>query len=177
MTTIFIINWKRNGFKKLVENYAGYNEWANGVVVEFLKVLPPNLLILEVKSSFSTILQTLQHILVAQEFWLSVVAEVDYKASDNSDSEDVSNILMLVIQSADNLNKFVKNLSVTDLEKEISTPWINDKLPIYEVLQHCFNHSSYHRGQLTTIFRQLEFADIPNVDFYEYLKVEVHGNP
>ena len=39
------------------------------------------------------------------------------------------------------------------------------KQPVYEVLLHLFNHQTYHRGQLATIFRQLGFEKIPPTDF------------
>ncbi|MEI9934102.1 MAG: DinB family protein [Ferruginibacter sp.] len=45
--------------------------------------------------------------------------------------------------------------------------------PLYEVVFHVFNHSTYHRGQLVTILRQLGVEKIPSTDlivFYRYNK-------
>ena len=37
--------------------------------------------------------------------------------------------------------------------------------PVFEMLAHLFNHSTYHRGQLVTMLRQLEVSSIPATDF------------
>jgi uncharacterized damage-inducible protein DinB len=39
------------------------------------------------------------------------------------------------------------------------------KQPIYQVLLHMFNHSTYHRGQLVTMLRQLGVQKLPSTDF------------
>ncbi len=39
------------------------------------------------------------------------------------------------------------------------------KQPVYEVLLQLFNHQSYHRGQVVTMFRQLGIDKIPATDF------------
>lgn len=39
------------------------------------------------------------------------------------------------------------------------------KMPVYEMLQHVFNHGTYHRGQLVTMLRQLGADKIPQTDF------------
>jgi uncharacterized damage-inducible protein DinB len=39
------------------------------------------------------------------------------------------------------------------------------KMPIYQMLHHVFNHSTYHRGQLVTMLRQLGVEKLPSTDF------------
>ncbi|MEJ7912972.1 MAG: DinB family protein, partial [Chitinophagaceae bacterium] len=39
------------------------------------------------------------------------------------------------------------------------------KQPVYQVLQHLFNHGTYHRGQLVNMLRQLKVDKIPPTDF------------
>ncbi|MGI8581133.1 MAG: DinB family protein [Chitinophagaceae bacterium] len=36
---------------------------------------------------------------------------------------------------------------------------------MYEMLLHLFNHQTFHRGQIVTMFRQLGFDKIPPTDF------------
>lgn len=40
-----------------------------------------------------------------------------------------------------------------------------------EMIHHCMNHSTYHRGQLTTMARQLGVRNIPATDMIAYLRV------
>jgi uncharacterized damage-inducible protein DinB len=70
------------------------------------------------------------------------------------------------------MNEFVNSFSEEHLCRKIKTPWIEEEKPVYEVLQHAFNHSTYHRGQVITMGRQLGFEDGVMTDFYEYLKVK-----
>ena len=44
------------------------------------------------------------------------------------------------------------------------------KNSVYEIAFHCLNHSTYHRGQLITILRQLGAIDLPGTDFIAYLR-------
>lgn len=39
------------------------------------------------------------------------------------------------------------------------------KQPLYRVIHHVFNHSTYHRGQLVTMMRMLGETKIPPTDF------------
>lgn len=40
--------------------------------------------------------------------------------------------------------------------------------PRYEFLHHCLNHSTYHRGQVVTIGRNVSLCDAPMTDFNYY---------
>ena len=39
------------------------------------------------------------------------------------------------------------------------------KMPIYQMLHHVFNHSTFHRGQLINMLRQLGIDKVPQTDF------------
>jgi len=41
---------------------------------------------------------------------------------------------------------------------------------VYEILSHVFNHSTYHRGQLVTLFRQVGFTDVTSTDLLLYYR-------
>jgi len=45
-------------------------------------------------------------------------------------------------------------------------------MPVYQMLQHVFNHATYHRGQLVTMLRQLGQDKIPDTDFYTYCRLK-----
>ena len=38
-----------------------------------------------------------------------------------------------------------------------------------DMILHCMNHSSFHRGQVINMFRQLEFESIPRTDIIYFL--------
>jgi uncharacterized damage-inducible protein DinB len=45
----------------------------------------------------------------------------------------------------------------------------------WQILMHCFNHSSYHRGQLVTMMRQLDLTDIPAMDLVVFQRLQAAG--
>ncbi len=63
--------------------------------------------------------------------------------------------------------EFINHLTEAALEQEIS--YINFKsqnwrYPLARMLQHVVNHSTYHRGQVATMLRQLGAAPV-STDF------------
>ena len=44
------------------------------------------------------------------------------------------------------------------------------KQPIFQMLLHVFNHSTYHRGQLVTMLNQLGADKIPSTDFSTFFR-------
>lgn len=40
----------------------------------------------------------------------------------------------------------------------------------WQMIQHCVNHSSYHRGQLITMMRQVGATSIPNTDMIAFYR-------
>jgi uncharacterized damage-inducible protein DinB len=43
------------------------------------------------------------------------------------------------------------------------------------MIHHCMNHSTYHRGQIVTIARNLELTDPPSTDFMRYVRLKSEG--
>jgi uncharacterized damage-inducible protein DinB len=39
------------------------------------------------------------------------------------------------------------------------------------IIHHVMNHSTYHRGQLVTMGRELGFMDPPKTDFMQYISL------
>jgi uncharacterized damage-inducible protein DinB len=40
--------------------------------------------------------------------------------------------------------------------------------PFSTIVMHCMNHSTYHRGQLVTMYRQLGLKEIPSTDLITF---------
>jgi uncharacterized damage-inducible protein DinB len=43
--------------------------------------------------------------------------------------------------------------------------------PIWQMVQHVVNHASYHRGQITTMLRQLGVAPAKPMDMIAYFRL------
>jgi len=61
-------------------------------------------------------------------------------------------------------------MTATELEAERSRG--ERVTAIADMIHHCMNHSTYHRGQLITIGRQAGLQDPPRTDFIYYVSLE-----
>ena len=164
--------------QKLMSNYAEYNQWANETLVQWLWGKPEQDYYREMPSSYPSIVLTMNHILAVEEFWYAVISKTipagqRYVATEAEHGEVFSSLL----QQSALLTTYISSLDEMALAEEIyiDFPWVKGKMPRYEFIQHLFNHSTYHRGQLVSIGRQLGYSDAPMTDynFFNMARVEV----
>lgn len=156
--------------KATIDQYAAYDLWANTRFVDRLQKEPSRTLDQHVKSSFTSLRTTLLHIRDAECAWYLRVngQEVRWPAEADTD-------IGTLIKHTTVMRDFVRSLTVEDLQRNVSyktlkgEPFTNPMMPL---LMHCFNHSSYHRGQLVTIMRQLDLDEVPNTDFVGYVRLQ-----
>jgi uncharacterized damage-inducible protein DinB len=173
MLQVASISQTSSGLAELTRDYAVYNHWANEQLINWLNGKPAVLQDQAVASSFSGIKQTLYHILQVQEFWLSslrgVTPELTYGAVFMGRVEDL--YADILEQSA----QFVQHLQLLSDEElaencYVNIPFVGEvNRPVFEIVQHTMNHSTYHRGQLVTIGHHLGWHDAPMTDYMFYL--------
>jgi uncharacterized damage-inducible protein DinB len=154
--------------QKLTTNYADYNLWANRQYVNWLAEKPKELLNQELPSSYSSILKTLNHIWSAEEYWFSIITKtIDFENRFVVETFDKDEILNGLINRSNQLAKAVRSFTESELVEKIKvvSPWFEATLPRYEYLQHQVNHTSYHRGQIVTIGRNVGVIDAPMADY------------
>lgn len=159
-------------------NYAAYNAWANESFVNWLQAKPAELLTQETPSSYSSLVKTLNHILAVQEFWECVITETPLTSGRYLTQEfDAAEIFATMVTQSHAMAAHIATLSDAALAKEITLdyPWVKGTLPCYEIVQHCYNHSNYHRAQLSTIARSLGITDVPMSDYSFYNLVVKQG--
>ena len=158
-----------SGLSYLIKNYADYNHWANCTLINWLKMKPRDILSQEVPSSFSTIRNTLIHILDTQRYWLSILDQTAFYSQQDFDG-DLDDVFQAVMAQSQALAEFVETLSTDIIQADtlIVSEWFECNLPNFEYIIHCMNHSTYHRGQIVTIGRNLGFTDAPMTDYNFY---------
>jgi uncharacterized damage-inducible protein DinB len=136
-----------------------YDAWANARVLDACNALTPEQFTRALVSSFPSVRDTLAHILGAQWIWNE---RFNGRATSGLPKEDqYPDMATLGARWAEverDLIGFVNALSATDLEKhfEYRDTKGNTYRSLYrEALQHLANHGTYHRGQVTTLLRQL----------------------
>jgi len=152
----------------LIKNYSEYNAWANNQLVNWLKTKPEALIEKEAASGFPSIKLTLAHILKTQQFWHKAIQNEKFDGEDFEGT--VSELFEALTNHSNQLAAYVNTLSEDSLKAdcELVTPWFTSNLAVFEYVVQVMNHSTYHRGQITTIGRQLGLTGAPNTDYNMY---------
>ncbi len=155
--------------KELLKQYAAYNCWASQRIIDVLLALPEEKQLTEIPSSFNSLHKTVLHMWDAESIWWQrmKMQERIVVPSENfmGNMEDAANGLL---NQSKLWNEWVNNAS--DLSLEHVFQYYNNKKeyfkqPVYQMIQHVFNHGTYHRGQLVNMLRQLGVEKIPATDF------------
>lgn len=160
--------------KDLLDHFAAYDQWANARLADRLAREPDTVLDAPVKSSFPSLRATLMHMRDAECVWRqrSMGERPTWPAEA---STEVGTFMRYV----DLMRAHVLALSEDDLLDTITYQDLRGNThaqPRWQALLHCFNHSTYHRGQLVTMMRMLELGEIPQLDLVVYQRLAAKGN-
>jgi uncharacterized damage-inducible protein DinB len=160
--------------KELLQQYAAYNIWATGLLVETINKLPAEATSKEITSSFPSIYKTVQHMWMAEEGWwkrLKLTENIVLESATFTGSfDEMTNALA---KQSLQFKYWVDNATENQLTHVFAFIRQKEqlKMPVYQMLHHVFNHASYHRGQLVTMLNQLGADKIPSTDFSTFCKV------
>ena len=158
--------------KKEIQLLFDYDKWGDLKILDAIAPLTEDQYKKDLGSSFGGIHGTLVHILSANRVWLNRWTE---KAPELLKAEKFSKIEVVKKQMDMyhfDAGNFLKSLS----EEKINNPlqYIDFKgntysHPLYQQMQHKVNHSSYHRGQIITMLRQLGVT-VVSTDLINYIR-------
>jgi uncharacterized damage-inducible protein DinB len=136
-----------------------YNAWANTRSLEVSAALSPEQFLRDLGNSFSSVRDTLAHILGAEWIWLRRwQGESPSKGLSAVEFPTVASLKDRFVAVDRDRRAFLEGVSEERLAQPISyrdlagNPY---RLPLIFCLQHVVNHGTYHRGQVTTMLRQL----------------------
>ncbi|MBD2704894.1 DinB family protein [Spirosoma sp. BT702] len=159
----------------LIQDFAAYNAWANKRLVDWLQTKSAELMDEVVPSSFPGLKETLVHIWDTERFWLAVVQQVEPPISFrlHGFNGTVDDVFDGIVSQSEAFTDYIQSLSDKSLQEYVTfdTPWVSGTQPRANFIQHCLNHSTYHRGQVVTIGRVLGLTDAPMTDYSFYLLV------
>jgi len=158
--------------KKEMQLLFEYDQWADLKILEVIAKLNGEQYKKDLGSSFDGIQGTLVHILSADRIWLDrwsgktpVLLKTEnfptvevVKKQWNTYNFEVGNFIMSV--SEEQLNK---HLEYTNFKGDTYA------YPLYQQIQHKINHSTYHRGQIVTMLRQLG-VDAVSTDIIKFIE-------
>ena len=136
-----------------------YNSWANHRTMDACSRLTPEQFTRDLGSSFRSVRDTLAHIYGAEWLWLERWhGRIPSSLPSPADFPDIETLRARWAEHKSNLNAYASSLTPSELQRVIkykNTKGIPFEGPVGPMLQHVINHSTYHRGQITTMLRQL----------------------
>ena len=153
---------------------AEYNIWANNIMLSWLDKIMDEQWEMHVVSSFNSIAETVLHITSAERIWLERLNKAESPVWLQSSFKGTRNEIVELWKNASaGLKKFIDGFKESDLKEKLVFRRINGdryEMPHYQVFAHIFNHSTYHRGQLVTMLRQVGFTDIGSTDMLVFFR-------
>lgn len=159
---------------QLIDQYAAYDLWANTRIVGRLATENPAILDAHVRSSFPSLRSTLMHIRNAEAAWLARIMGEEQRWPAE-ESEEIGTLITHSTRLRDEVRALdTAGLLRPCLYKDLKGN-AHSQQPVH-MLMHCFNHSTYHRGQVITMMRQLELNDIPPLDLVIFQRALAKGD-
>jgi uncharacterized damage-inducible protein DinB len=142
-----------------VRTLFAYDAWANRRMLDACAALAPEQFTRDLGSSFRSVRDTLAHIMGAEWLWLErFQGRTPGGLPDANQFADLASLRTRWTEFEKGLLSYVDGLSAADLARSFDykdlkgNPHSN---VLWQTLQHLANHGTYHRGQVTTLLRQL----------------------
>lgn len=136
-----------------------YNAWANRRQLDAASKLTTEQFVKPMGSSFGSVRDTLAHIYGAEWIWLErFQGRSPASLPDITQFKDVASLREHWTEHEARLMNFVRGLTQSDLDRVMEYKTLKFGLyknPLWQSMQHLVNHGTYHRGQVTTLLRQL----------------------
>ncbi len=161
--------------KEMILHFVKYNLWANDRIVNCILEAGEDKADLELVSSFPTIRKTLYHVWDAETIWLKRLhgesiftwPSKDFKGSLADAAIEMADTDRRFIAFAEAINETAL-LTVLNYK---NTKGDDFSTPIYQMIMHCMNHSTYHRGQLVTMLRTAGFTNVVSTDYVVFCRI------
>jgi uncharacterized damage-inducible protein DinB len=151
-----------------------YHYWARDRLLDAVVPLTPEQFTRDMGSSFRSIRDTLAHIYAAEWAWHSRWVGSSPTALLPSDMfPDVATLRARWADHESTMRAFLDGLGEAGVARVIEYKLLNGQAgasPFWQMLQHVVNHASYHRGQVTTMLRQIGAAPGKPTDLIAYYR-------
>jgi uncharacterized damage-inducible protein DinB len=160
----------RSDLKTLLD----YHYWARDRVLDAASALTAEQFTRDLGSSFKSIRETLAHTYSAEWAWCSRWHGTSPTAPLSPDLfPDVAAIRKQWAEEEAKVRQFVDSLGEAGVGRVFEYKLMNGQpgaQPIWQMVQHLVNHASYHRGQVTTMLRQLGAPPAKSMDMIAFYR-------
>ena len=136
-----------------------FNSWADNRMLDGVAQLTTDQYRQEMKSSHGSIHGTMTHIVAAEKIWLSRwIGKPDTSLLGPNDVGSLKELKEIWERVGYETAGFLGTMNDKKLQETFTYTTTEGKQytnVIWQVFQHVVDHSTYHRGQVTTLMRQL----------------------
>ena len=149
-----------------------YNYWARDRQLEACAALSDEQFLRPMSSSFSSVRDTLAHLVAVEWIWHERWRGKSPNRADAQQFAAATFPSLFAVRTRwqaveRDVRSFLAGLPEPDLAQALTYTNMKGErytYPLWQALLHVVNHQTYHRGQITTLLRQLG-AEAPAVDY------------
>jgi uncharacterized damage-inducible protein DinB len=152
-----------------------YNRWANARLLEAAASLTNDQFNRDLSSSYSSIRDTMTHLLSAEEIWLMRWKGLSpTEGLDPSSFPDVRSLKVRWAEVEIDQWNFLSKISDESLEEVVEYQNFKNEIweyPLWAMIYEMVNHATYHRGQVVAMMRQVG-AKPTQLDFLHFVDMK-----
>jgi len=152
-----------------------YHYWARDRLLEALDPLTPEQFTRDMGNSFRSIRDTVAHIYAADFVWYTRwIGETPSSLIAYDTFPDVDSLRRSWVDLEGKVGGFVESLGEAGVSRVFEYKLLSGAegaSPFCEMLTHVVNHGSYHRGQVTTLLRQLGAPPPKSTDMITFYRL------
>jgi uncharacterized damage-inducible protein DinB len=158
-----------------------FHYWARDRLLEAVERLPPEAFTRNLGSSFGSVRDTLAHLYSAEWAWhsrwhgVSPTAMIPFERFP-----DVATLRGAWAELEGKVRAFLETVGEEGLNRVFEYRLLSGQpgaSPFWQMLQHIVNHGSYHRGQVTTLLRQLGATPAKSMDLITFYRERAAPSP
>ena len=157
-----------------LQTLVDYHYWARDRVLAAVEPLTTEQFTRNLGNSFPSVRDTLVHLFSADWVWCSRWEGGNPRAMlDPAIYPDVATLRAAWVDHEQKVRGILAQCGEQGIARVIEYRMftgVAQAQPFWQILQHLVNHGSYHRGQITTMLRQLDAAPPKSVDLISFYR-------
>ncbi|HYV96622.1 MAG TPA: DinB family protein [Gemmatimonadaceae bacterium] len=155
-----------------LETLLDYHYWARDRMLTAVEQLTPDEYERDLRNSFPAVRDTVNHLFLAEWIWFSRwQGQSPGGFPSKEELPDFATVRRRWLDQEPRVRAFVSGLD--DIQRPYSYTLLNGTAAtskFWEMLVHVVNHATYHRGQVTTMLRQLGAKPPASMDMITYFR-------
>jgi uncharacterized damage-inducible protein DinB len=150
-----------------------FHYWARDRLLLAAGTLNPEQYARPMGNSFSSVRDTLNHVYLAEWIWYSRWNGVSPTAFPEFDLPDLTALNEHWLGMEIKVRRYIDEAGEAGLNRVIPYRLLSGKesaSPLWQMVVHVVNHATYHRGQVTTLLRQLGAPAPQSTDMITYFR-------